>query len=33
MAFLEYQVSTMKDRDWKEMASQRLERIRKAGAK
>jgi hypothetical protein len=33
MAFLELQVSTMKDRDWKEMASERLEGIRKAGAK
>ena len=33
MAFLELQVSTMKDRDWKEMASESLERIRKAGAK
>jgi len=33
MAFLEYQVSMMKDRDWKEMASESLERIRKAGAK
>ena len=33
MAFLEHQVSTMKDRDWKEMASESLERIRTAGAK
>src|SRR5438093_5427226 len=33
MAFLEHQVSTMKDRDWKDMASESLERIRTAGAK